>query len=76
MDFLISKVKKAFIYLQNTYIKAWILGYFDIERYIYIETHVLGYVIDRLLNPTSWDPTYFYYMTYKNSDSSKSKISQ
>ena len=48
--FLISNAKKVFNYLRLAFIKAVILQHFDLESYIWIETDVLGYVMDGVLN--------------------------
>lgn len=49
-DFLIFKVKKAFIYLQKVLIKALILHHFDIKHYIQIQIDVSSYVIGKVLS--------------------------
>ena len=38
-DFLASRAKKTFIYLQKTFTKALILRYFDLKCHTYIETN-------------------------------------
>ena len=48
-DFLTSKAKKVFIYLQKSFTKALILKDFDLKCYIRIETNALGYAIDGVL---------------------------
>ena len=53
--FLITDAKRAFIKLRQTFIKAPILNHFDSERYIRIETGVLGYAIGRVLSQLTSD---------------------
>ena len=48
--FLTSDAKTAFNHLWLAFTKAPILRYFDPECYIWIETDVLGYVIDGMLS--------------------------
>ena len=50
LTFLILNAKKTFNYLQLVFIKALILQHFDLKIYIWIETKVLGYAINRVLN--------------------------
>lgn len=49
-DFFIPKVQIAFIQLLKAFIKASIFYYFDLKRYIQIDTNASGYAIDRVLN--------------------------
>ena len=44
-DFLISKAKKTFWYLQKTFTKAPIFCHFDLKSYIQIKTDALGFTI-------------------------------
>ena len=54
-DFLISGAKKAFIYLQKTFIEVLIFIYFDPERHIWIEIDVSGYAIGGVLSQMTLD---------------------
>ncbi len=45
IDFLTSKAREAFIYLQKAFTKVLILKYFNLEHYIWIDTDTLGYAI-------------------------------
>ena len=49
-NFLIFDIKKTFNHLQLAFIKAPILQYFDLESHIWIETNILGYAINKVLN--------------------------
>ena len=48
--FLTSEASLTFIQLRKVFIKALILHHFDLERYIQIEIHALGYAISRVLS--------------------------
>ncbi len=49
-DFLTFEAKKAFIYLQKTFVEALILRHFDPKYYIHIKTNVLRYAISEVLS--------------------------
>ena len=49
-NFLTPNAKKAFNYLQLTFIKASILRHFNLKNYIWIETYELGYAIGGVLS--------------------------
>lgn len=53
-----------------------ILYYFDLEHYIQIDMNGLGYVIGGVSSQISLDQHSSNYMTYQNSNSSKSEINQ
>ncbi len=74
-DFLTSRAKKAFIYLQKPFIKALILHHFDMEYYFLIETNALGYAIGKVLSRITLDQCFSNHVTYKNLDFSNCKIS-
>ena len=74
--FLTSGAKKAFIHLQKAFIKAPTLRHFDSKRNIWIETHALKYVINKVLNQMILDQSFSGHMTHKDPNFSKSKISQ
>ena len=77
MDFLISGAKKTFIHLQNSFIMAPIVRYFDPERHIWIETDALEYTIGKVLSEITLDQPFSNHMIYENLDPiSKSKIGQ
>lgn len=48
--FLTLEARLAFNQLRQTFIKALILQYFDVECYIWIETNAFGYTISSVLN--------------------------
>ena len=50
LDFFIPGAKLAFTKLKQAFFKAPILHHFNLERYIRIETDVLGYIISGVLN--------------------------
>ena len=80
-DFLISKAKETFIYLQKVFTKAPIFRHFDSKHHIWIETNAPKYAIDEVLNQIILDlldQFFSNYVTYKNLDliSSKSEIGQ
>lgn len=75
-DFLTSRAKKAFIYLQNTFTKALILHYVDTERHICIETDISGYAIDGVLSQITSDQHFSDNVTHKDSNSSQFEICQ
>ena len=66
LDFLILGAKLAFTELSQAFLKALILHHFDPERYIQIETDVLGYAIGEVLsqltlnNLDRWHPVLFF----------------
>ncbi len=79
IDFLTTKAKKAFIYLQKTFTEALILRHFDPECHIWIETDALGYAISRVINQMTSDHLDQHssdYVTHENLNPifSKSKI--
>ena len=47
-DFLTSRAKLVFTKLRKIFVKAPILCYFDLKRYIRVETDISGYVIGRI----------------------------
>lgn len=49
-DFLTSKAKKVFIYLQKTFTKILILWNLILKHYIHIKTDVLEYAIWEILS--------------------------
>ena len=50
LSFLTFNAKMIFYYLRLAFTKTLIFCYFDLECHIWIETYVLGYIIDRMLN--------------------------
>ena len=50
LDFFTSKSKLTFTKLRQAFVKSLIFHNFDPERYICIETNVLGYAISGVLN--------------------------
>ena len=76
IDFLNSRAKKAFIYLQKAFTEAPILRHFDLKRHIWIETDVSRYAIRRVFSQITSNQHFFGYVTYKDLISSKSKIGQ
>ena len=48
--FLIFKAKKALTKLKQVFIEAFILNYFDLEYYIYLEMHIFGYITCEIFN--------------------------
>lgn len=73
-EFLIFRVKKTFIYLQKTFIKALILKHFDPECHICIKTDALENAISRILSWMILDQPFFNHVVYKDSDFSKFEI--
>ena len=77
IDFLISKTKKSFIYLQKTFIKAQIFDYFDPKHYICIKTNTSRYIINRVLSQITLNQLLSNHIIYKNHfHFLKSKIGQ
>lgn len=69
MDFLILGAKKTFIYLWKLFTMTLILRHFDLKHDIQIETNILGYAIDRILNQMIsdyLDQLFSNYVTHKN----------
>ena len=50
LNFLTPRARLAFTELRQTFVKAPILHYFDLERHIQIETDISGYTIGRVLS--------------------------
>lgn len=50
-NFLTCKAKLAFLLLRQAFTEALIVYYFDLKRYIQIETNICGYTIDNQSNP-------------------------
>ena len=65
-DFLTSRAKLVFTKLRQVFFKAPILHYFDLERYIRIETDASGYAINKVLYQLTlddlgwWNPVVFF----------------
>ena len=55
LDFFISRARLAFIKLRQIFIKTLILYHFDPERYIRVQTDVLGYAIIEVLSQLTLD---------------------
>lgn len=49
IDFLISKTKKVFAYLQKAFIEVLIIYHFELKRHIQIKTMAFGFDIDGVL---------------------------
>ena len=73
-DFLTSRVKEIFIYLQKAFTKALILRHFDLEFYIQIETDVSRYTMSGVLSQITLDQHFSGHVTNKDLISSKSEI--
>ena len=54
-DFLIPGARLAFTKLRQTFVKAPILHYFELEYYIWIKTDISGYAISGVLSQLSSD---------------------
>ena len=50
LTLLIPNAKKTFNHLNQMFIKALILQYFDSKSHIWIETNISNYVISKMLN--------------------------
>lgn len=59
-----------------TFTEALILGYFDLEHHIWIETNTSGYAIGRVLGQMISDQHFSDHATHKDSISSTSEIDQ
>ncbi len=66
MDFLTLGVKKTFIQLRKSFIKASILYYFDIKCHLCIKTDVLGYAIGRVLSQITLDQLFCNHVIHAN----------
>ena len=55
LEFFIVRARRVFTKLRQAFIKVLIIYYFDLKVYIWIETDVLSYVTDRILNQLSLD---------------------
>lgn len=77
-DFFIFETKKAFAYLQKTFIKVPILYYFDPKHYIWIETDTFNYTIGRILSQLTPNQQFSDHLTFESSKPNffKSKNSQ
>ncbi len=75
-DFLTSKAKKAFIYLQKAFIEAPILRHFDPEYHIWIETNASEYAIGGVLSQMTSEKHSSGHVTHKdpNPDFFKSEL--
>ncbi len=65
MDYFTLKAKKAFNYLQKTFIKPSILKHFDLAYNIRIEIDVSGYVIMKVFSQMTLDQHFSDYMIHK-----------
>ena len=54
-EYLTPDAKKAFNFLQHTFIQALIFQHFDLEWHIQIETHELSYAISEVLSQLTLD---------------------
>lgn len=50
MGFFIFKARLAFIQLKQVFIIAYILNYFNLKDYIWIETDILNFAISEILS--------------------------
>ena len=55
LNFLTPDAKKTFNHLRLSFIKALILGHFDLESHIWIETDASGYAISEMLGQLNLD---------------------
>lgn len=55
VSFFILKARLLFTKLRQIFIKILILYYFDPKYHFYIKRNILGYAINRILNPQTLD---------------------
>lgn len=75
-DFLISKTKKTFTYLQKAFTKTTILYHFEPKRHIFIKMDVLAFVIAEVFSQIISDQSFSNPLINKNLNFFKSKMDQ
>ena len=63
LDFFNPRARLAFIKLRQIFVRALIFHHLDLERHILVETDVLGYavdgILDQLILEDQWHPVAF-----------------